>query len=127
MYLSALTMKHLSFPDFEVSKMELSSLDRMLQIQIEGAWLDVEGGMQLGKGTLFFYGWENLQISRFDPITEKWSIIGGASDEILRDLPDVSFSESITCLYGFGRSSGQWMEWKITRVKMRAEFSKSLQ
>ncbi len=123
MHFSEPMMKHLSFPDFEVTKMELSFLKKTLEIQIEGAWLDVEGGMQLGKGSLFFYDWENLLISRFDPIAEKWSIISGASIEPLRDLPDASFSESVTCLCGFGRSTGQWMELKINRVRMRAEFN----
>ncbi len=37
--------------------------------------------------------------------------------------PDASFSESVTCLCGFGRSTGQWMELKINRVRMQAEFN----
>lgn len=116
-------MKNLSFPDFEVEKMEFSPQKKILKIFVEGAWLDVDGGTKLGKGILFFNEWKSLTIYRFDPSTEKWS---SADDEFpaeqLRALCEVNFFGSTISLSGFGKQLGQWMEWKIVNAKMHAEF-----
>lgn len=115
-------MKNLSFPDFEVEKMEFSRQEKLLKIFIEGAWLDVGKGTKLGKGILFFKEWGALSISRFNPIKEKWSPVEDFSPESLRDLCEVKFFDSTVSLCGFGKQTGQWMEWKIIKPKMHAEF-----
>jgi hypothetical protein len=84
--------------------------------------LDIDEGSQLGRGILFFNDWENLSISRFDLHTEKWSHPNESEIESLKDLCEVKFTGSTICLYGFGKQTGQWMEWKFQKVKMHAEF-----
>lgn len=121
-YLDAQMMKNLSFPDFEVEKMELSPQEKTLKIFVEGAWLDIDGGTKLGKGVLFFKGWESLAINRFNPITEKWSLVEEVSPETLRDLCEIKFFDASISLSGFGKTLGQWMEWRISNVDMHAEF-----
>ena len=115
-------MKKLSFPDFDVEKMEFLPQKKMLKIFIDGAWLDIEEGMQLGKGVLFFSDWENLSIRRFDSTIEKWFTVEELRIECLEDLCEVKFSDSTVSLCGFGKKNGQWMEWKIVNTKMHAEF-----
>ncbi len=115
-------MKNLSFPDFDVEKIEFSPKEKKLKIFVEGAWLDINGGFELGKGVLCFSNWEDLSISRFDPCAEKWSNISEVKVEPLKDLCEVRFDDSTICLYGFGKQIGHWMEWKIQKAKMHAEF-----
>jgi hypothetical protein len=115
-------MKNLSFPDFEVEKMEFFPQEKTLKIFVEGAWLDLDGGSKLGKGALFFKEWDSLSINRFDPATEKWSLVEGIPVEPLRDLCETKFFDSTVSLCGFGKQMGQWLEWKIVNAKMHAEF-----
>ncbi|NGX46713.1 MAG: hypothetical protein K1000chlam3_00074 [Chlamydiae bacterium] len=115
-------MKNLSFPDFDVEKIEFFPKDKKLKIYIEGAWLDVDGGSQLGRGILYFNDWENFLVSRFDPDTEQWLLINVFDIEPLKDLCEVKFNNETICLYGFGKRTGHWIEWKIQKTKMCAEF-----
>ena len=115
-------MKKLSFPDFEVEKMEFSLKEKILKIFVEGAWLDINEGIKLGKGILFFNEWESLSINRFNSSTKRWSMVDESSLEPLRDLCEVKFFDCTISLSGFGKKFGQWMEWKIVKATMHAEF-----
>ena len=115
-------MQNLSFPDFDVEKIEFVPEEKKLKICVEGAWLDIDEGSQLGRGILYFSDWENLSISRFDPQAEKWSYLNEPAIEPLRDLCEVKFTDSTIFLCGFGKQTGHWMEWKIRKAKMHAEF-----
>jgi len=46
----ALTMNALSFPDFAVLGFELDEVSHRLSIEVEGAWLELDGGRALGRG-----------------------------------------------------------------------------
>ncbi len=117
-------MRNLSFPDFEVKKMEFSSREKTLIIFVGGAWLDRNEGSELGKGILFFNDWESLSIRRFDPLKEKWSVDEFPIEQ-LRDICDFKFIDSTIYLCGFGKEKGQWIEWKIVNAKMHAEFEQN--
>ena len=116
-------MKNLSFPDFNVEKIEFFPEQKSLKIFVEGAWLDIDGGHPLGKGVLCFNEWEQLSISRFNPDTEKWSKTSALITEQLNNICEMKFSASTIYLYGFGQQIGHWMEWKILKAKAHAEFS----
>ena len=64
-------------------KIEFAFKEKKLNIFVEGAWLDIDGGYQLGRGILYFNDWVNLIISRFDPGTEKWSPLNESAIEPL--------------------------------------------
>ncbi|MGL5263763.1 MAG: hypothetical protein ACRDAI_04195 [Candidatus Rhabdochlamydia sp.] len=115
-------MKNLSFPDFEVKKMEFFPQEKILKIFVEGAWLEMNGGTKLGPGILFFKEWKSLSINRFNPTSEQWFPIPEIPAESLRDLCEVKFSDSAISLCGFGNRTGQWIEWKMENAKMHAEF-----
>jgi hypothetical protein len=115
-------MRSLSFPDINVEKMQFSSTGKNLAIFISGGWLDTNGGQQLGRGVLHFKNWEKLTISRYYSDTEKWAQLDESTIEPLKDICEMNFSDSSICLYGFGKQIGLWMEWKIQKPKMYAEF-----
>jgi len=115
-------MKKLSFPDYEVEKMEFFPQTKTLALVVDGGWLDVEDGVQLGKGVLFFKNWENLLIRRYNPLTSIWTNVEELSAEPLRDLCEVKFFNSSVNLCGFGKELGFWLEWQILNTEMYAEF-----
>ncbi len=93
-----------------------------MKIFVEGGWLNTGGGSLLGKGILYFDDWESLLISRFDPFTQGCSEIKELPIEPLKDVCEQKFLDSMIYLYGFGKVSGYWMEWKIQKAKVHAEF-----
>jgi hypothetical protein len=95
-------MRNLSFPDINVEKMQFSSTGKNLAIFISGGWLDTNGGQQLGRGVLHFKNWEKLTIRRYYSDTEKWAQLDESTIEPF----------------------GLWMEWKIQKAKMYAEFER---
>lgn len=115
-------MKNLSFPDFDVEKMEFIPEKKTLKVFVAGAWLDVNGGMLLNKGVLFFNNWDSLSIIRYDHALEKLFEVEIAHAEELSDLCEVIWLNSDVSLCGFGKQVGHWIEWKILNTKMRAEF-----
>lgn len=116
-------MQNLSFPDFEIEKIEYSFKEKKIKNFIEGAWLNINGGFQLGRGVLYFNDWENFSMNRFDPYTENWSYLNESTIELLKDICEVKFSDSTVYLYGFGKQTGHWIEWKFQKAKMHAEFN----
>lgn len=88
--------------------------------------MDVDGGYELGKGTLYFSDWDFIKINRFDPFTNVLSPVTCYPVEALKDLCKVDFSSSTIFLAGFGAQIGYWMEWNIVRPKMHAEFEDSV-
>ncbi len=121
--LDAEMMKHLSFPDCLVEKMELSHGKKHLVVMVDGAWLDLSGGQALGRGVLYFSDWSELMVRAWDHTTETWSTLEGESIEILRELCEAKFDDKTACLRGFGERSGRWIEWKMDAVMVRSEFS----
>lgn len=121
------SIKKLSFPDFDVERMEFSPTEKILNIFVEGAWLKIDGGKELGKGFLFFSEWESLSINSFHPIAETWSLVKEDSTERLKDLCRVQFNDLFVSLAGFGDEEGHWMEWKIVKPKMYAEFEEYIE
>lgn len=110
-------MKYLSFPDYDVEKMEYLPLEKSLKIFVEGGWLDTDRieGHELGKGILFFSDWDFIFIKRHNA-----QIKEGLPEGRLNDLCEVIFSNSIVFLSGFGPDD--WIEWIMIKPKMHAEF-----
>ena len=116
------TIRSFSFPDFEIEKIQFSFDKREIKIFIEGAWLNMGQGVQLGKGILYFNNWEKFLINRFDPYKEQWIHLNKSVIESLQDICDLKFSDSTVYLYGFGKETGQWLQWKFKKTEIHAEF-----
>ena len=114
-------MSNLSFPDFDVEKMEFSRQEKTLKVFVEGAWLDENGGEMLGRGILFFSNWDFLSINRFDSDTNTLTPLENIP-EYLTDLCEADFLNSDVSLCGFGEKTGKWLEWRLKHTEMHAEF-----
>lgn len=112
----------LSFPDFEIEEMLFLPHKKELHIYVEGAWLEMGEGVRLGRGVLFFNNWEYLTINKFDTYKNIWSPIEIEAFEPLKDLCEVKFNNCIVLLSGFGKETGQWLEWKISNPQVSAAF-----
>ncbi len=88
--LSAQDMKTLSFPDFEVESMGLSLTTKSHSIVVEGAWLDGKE-IELGKGTLYFEDWQNLNVEKYVYELDRWVEIKDLKTETLVDICEVTF------------------------------------
>src|SRR5882757_2502051 len=92
-------MTHLSFPDFDVEKIDFSQQNKTLKIFVDGAWLDLKGGQELGNGILFFDDWKNLTIRAFDSTLEKWTNIDIEKIDPLKDICEIKFTNSTVNLF----------------------------
>ncbi len=91
---------------------------------MSGAWFPLNDGVMLGQGVLYFKKWRDLVISVFVINDNKPIYIDtDASVDELKDLCEVKFCDSTIFLSGFGKKTGQWMEWKIVDPVMYAEFA----
>jgi hypothetical protein len=115
-------MKYLSFPDSDVKKINFSQKNKTLKFFIEGAWLDLEDGQELGKGFLSFEDWKNLTIRAYHSSIKKWENIDIKKIEHLNDICEIKFAPSSVSLAGFSKNCGLWTEWNIENAKMHAEF-----
>lgn len=111
-------MKHLSFPNFQVEKIEFHPKEKKLKVFVDGAWLDTNGRHQLGKGVLFFENWDDLSVDTFDSTGKRFE----SSIEYLEDLCEFKIDDSSVVLKGFGKELGHWVKWKIINPRMHAEF-----
>ncbi len=59
-------MRHLSFPDFDVISTNYSVDEKTLIITVEGGYLDLDEGILLDEGKLYFYQWDSLHIKRYN-------------------------------------------------------------
>lgn len=68
---------------------EYDSQHKHARVQVEGAWLKVEGGRELPAGELRIYNWKGVIVQVFDPTSARWSECG--ADETLRDICEAVF------------------------------------
>ncbi len=120
--LTASEMKDLSFPDFDVEKMDLSTEHKSLTIVVDGAWLAAEKGIELGRGSMHFDKWQNLSVNKFIYALNNWVKVSDLNIESLMDICDISFSNSSVSICGFSKIDGEWTRWTIENTNMRAEF-----
>lgn len=119
-------MRYLSFPDYDIEKIEFIPESKKLKIFIEGAWLDISGGQKLGKGILFFNDWDEIEIKVFDHENKRWLDLDQSSINQLKDICEIKFLDNSLYLYGFDKKSHLWMECKIVGSKMHSEFSEKM-
>jgi len=116
-------LPYLSFHDYPIESIELLYKEKRLKFFIDGAYLDINNGIFLGKGTLTFANWESISMKKYDFRIKKWIQINVAENmDPLDEICESSFSKSRVILSGFAKNCGLWMEWEITHAKIVAEF-----
>lgn len=102
------TLAALTFPDFAVLGFRLDNGTPRLNIEMEGAWLDLDGGREIGRGKLVIEGWSAMSVSRYDH--ELWTKISDIAEESLKDICEIEFGPSTT-LGGFSARTGLWTRY----------------
>jgi hypothetical protein len=99
-------MKDLVFSPDSYLEMDFSAQEKRLTLFIE-------------EYVLNFQDWEELHVRSFNHEKNTWAELDEA--ETLRDLCEYEIIESVAYLRGFGKESGEWLEWTIINANMRAE------
>jgi len=115
-------MQSLSFPDIDVAKMEFFPETKILNVFVDGGYLSLGNGVDLGAGVLYFNDWDSISIRRYIYSSKLWLSVTDTDPEQLKDLCEVKFTNSEVFLCGFGKKEGDWLEWRIINTKMHAEF-----
>jgi hypothetical protein len=102
------TLAALTFPDFAVLDFRLEDAAHRLSIEMEGAWLDHDGGREIGRGKLVIEGWSAMSVSRYDH--EAWTEITNVAVEALKDICEVELGPTTT-LSGFSTYTGLWTRY----------------
>lgn len=94
-----------------------------MAIEISGAWLESDsGGKELGKRTLFFSDWKELDIRQYYPDANQWIKLSCSSFEVISDICEFDYLNQQIYLRGFGKKSGLWTEYKMNPSFIKFEF-----
>ena len=98
----------LSFPDATVKTMKIQSCN--IEINVDSGFLDSPFDLVLNQGTIKFANCRKIKIRSYNPTSKQWY----DTLEILKDLCEVEFGENVK-LKGFGKRTGHWTEFILTK------------
>ncbi len=119
-------LSKLSFPDFNILKINLNFDEKKMVIFVDGACLDDQKGVskQLGKGELRFSNWQSFSVRLFNHESNTWIFLPDTNLELLKDICEFQHRNDIFYLRGFGIKSGRWLEYKIEHPHIDFRFDK---
>ncbi len=101
----------ISFPDFEMYKMNVSLIERKIYISIEGAFLDNSKGIVLGQGEIMIKNFSDIEIKLFND--DKIKSLNSKDIDILKSIDEYIYEENKIIFKGFGKNTGKWIEYII--------------
>ena len=113
-------LNKLSFPDSDVQRMLFFESKKRIEIYLEGAYLDIDGGRFFDSGNLFIFGYKGIEAKLYD--NDKWKPLGIKNYDPLKSIEEFVFREENIILRGFGKNTGKWVEYKIISPKIEANF-----
>lgn len=105
--------RNLSFPDSSVLGIEYSRNLKHMVVHLDSAWLDVEGGLGIGKSFLNICYWKSANFRLYESDSDEWRCIEDPLIEPLEDICESSFNDESACIAGFSSESGKWVEWRF--------------
>lgn len=102
-------LKALSFPDSRVLATSVDFLRKRAAISVDGAWLDIAGGRELGAGELRLTEWASVTFQEYLRGSEHWATC--ETHVGLKDLCEVELSNDLVVL--FSSTTGNWAEWRF--------------
>ena len=103
----------LSFPDANIMNMEIETNN--LEISVDTGYLDTPFNLMLGQGCIKFLHCQKITIRSYNPASKSWY----ENTDILKDLCEVEINENVK-LKGFGKSSGHWTEFTLTKPSIKS-------
>ena len=113
-------LNKLSFPDFMIKKMVFSDKLKVIEIYIEGDYLDIKGGMFLKNGKIILKNYKRIIAKLFD--NESWKMLTSCNYDELKSLEEFIYLDSNIILKGFGKNTGKWIEYIIFKPLIDVEF-----
>jgi hypothetical protein len=110
----------ISFPDYEILKMEVNLENKIIKIEIEGAFLDISEGLFLKRGLIIFNDFNRLEMKYYDDNLEIFVLM--KNRDLLKSIDEFIYDKSKTILKGFGKQTGKWIEYHIFGAKIEAVF-----
>jgi kynureninase len=112
-------LKQLSFPDAQVTDMQLLAIEKVLVILLDGAWLETaQNGESLKSCHLVIKNWETLRIQAYNHTQKCWFNLPIDTTDLLKDICEAEFSANSVHLRGFGTQSGQWLEYIVEGMSL---------
>jgi hypothetical protein len=109
-FLTQMELQKLSFPDSEVKDMKINSIQKLMEIDADSCYLDLNGGKRLFNCKVQLRNWRNLEILLYESSAEELKILEPDSAEMLVDICEFVYGEKII-FKGFGKKTGQWIEY----------------
>jgi hypothetical protein len=115
-------LNKLSFADYAIEAMALDIKMKILDIKIDGASFKLnENWKKLGMGTIKIFDWKKIAISMYDSKGQKWVNLGESNWDNLKEICEIELNETL-CLKGFGKRTGQWIQFDILSPKIDINF-----
>jgi hypothetical protein len=113
-------LNKISFPDYEILNMDVNLENKIIKIEIEGAFLNISEGLFLKRGIIIFDNFNNLEIKYYDDNLRKFFLMQNI--DLLKSIDEFIYDKSETILKGFGKQTGKWTEYHIFDGKIEAIF-----
>jgi len=102
-----------SFPDYTVTLWKVDAEIRKITIITDGAFYNDAERLSFDRAELTFSDWTSICVRYFDAQGDKWRGCSYDYDDV-KDICEFDCFPKKVLLKGFGRRSGQWMEFIIT-------------
>ena len=102
----------LSFPDSQVLEIKINTENKLLSLSVDNAYLDQNAGVNTDSGILTINDWEQFETKIYSSEGE-WC---NDFDE-LKDIGEFLVSDGQIKLRGFGKRTGQWVEYIFSNAK----------
>ncbi len=111
----------LSFPDYEVKDMRFDIASRVVEIETDGGYLAINGGMSLKFCKLKVKDWLAMSAALYRAKTKKWEKLSLGNIEDLSDICEFVYGKEII-FRGFGSRTGQWIEIIFSGATLEVEY-----
>ncbi len=101
----------LSFPDSQVLKININIENKLLSLSVDNAYLDRNSGINIDGGILTINDWEQFEAK----IYSSEGVWSNDFDE-LKDIGEFTVSDEQIKLKGFGKRTGQWVEYAFSKA-----------
>lgn len=117
--------KKLNFSDFNIESMTLDKVSKIVTIKIEGARLKENyDWLVLSHVLIKIYSWYEISILLYETNNSTWLSLNQDEYDPLKEICETNTDNKLT-LKGFGKRTGQWVEYIFFNAKIEISFDKS--
>lgn len=110
--INLLELQNLSFPDCQILKMFIDMNNKIAEIYTNSGYINLRGGINLLNCQIILKNWASIDIALYNSKTKIWEKLNSSNIDYLDDICEFNFGELII-FKGFGKRSGQWIEYSF--------------